>query len=88
MRLSYKLQISRFAHPFKVSCLRADYTLVNFNNESLTPYPREFRRRTVRRLGERRKQTSRALLARFEVIVRWNEINRRKAPRACYTVSN
>lgn len=67
MRLSRKLQISRLAHPFKVSCLRADYTLVNFNNESHT-YPREFRRGTVRRPGERQKQTFRALLARFEVI--------------------
>lgn len=38
IRLSHKLQISRLAHPFKVSCLRADYTLLNFNNENHIHY--------------------------------------------------
>lgn len=69
IRLSHKLQISRLARPFKVSCLRADYTPVNFNNESHTHHTHaNFRWGTVRRRGERRKQTPHALLARFEVI--------------------
>lgn len=49
MWLCHKLQISRLTHPFKVSCLRADYTLINLNNENFDGDP-------TRRHQERRNK--------------------------------
>jgi len=86
MRLSHKRQISRLAHPFKVSCLRADYTLVNFNNESHshshTPTHHVNFDGEPYTTSRRKTETNASHITctfrghRWQ----WNEINRRKAP--------
>lgn len=78
MWLCHKLQISRLTHPFKVSCLWADYTLINLNNENFDGDP-------TRRHQERRNK--RSLFPRLEATVSVSKINIERF-HICYTVNN